>query len=172
MDAIGLLDEEEKQLILAPLFRDVMPGAGYHALASLAAYRQVVVLNLNWDGAMAQAARERGILRSTFDIKAGSVTWPSFGDASAPGLHDIHLHGMLGEVCRFGNLETLSFTDAEQELLVAHGLSGMLVCLGASLDGEKDLPALFEIAPEPTRCDALERSLVFPPRSRTGEWRR
>ena len=112
MDSIGLLDEEEKQLVLAPLFRDILPGAGYHALASLAAYRQVIVLNLNWDSAMAQAARQRGVLLSTFDIKSDPATWPSFDDAAAPGLHDIHLHGLLGDVCRFGTLETLSFSDA------------------------------------------------------------
>jgi hypothetical protein len=140
--AIALLEDEEKQEILAPLFHDVHPGLGYYALAGIAAYKPVVVLNLNWDRALAEAAARSGVLLSSFDIKSDPGTWPDVHDTT-PGLHDVHLHGMIGESCRFGTLETLEFSEAEAQLLVDHGLRHVFACLGASVSGENDLPALF-----------------------------
>lgn len=143
MNSISQLDEREKQAILSPLFRSVTPGAGYHALASLAAYRKVFVLNLNWDEAMADAGRAKGLLRGSFDLADDPASWPSLGDQSEPGLYDIHLHGRLGEECRFARLETLRFSDEERGLLM-QCLDGLMVSIGASLAGELDLPAVFK----------------------------
>lgn len=142
MRAVALLEEREKQEILAPLFEGITPAGGYHAVAAIAAYLPVVVLNLNWDNAMAQAAKAKGVLKASFDIMTEPTTWPNL-IRNEPGLVDIHLHGKIGEVCRFGTLETLMFETPAVEYLVAHGLEQTMACLGASLNGENDLPSLF-----------------------------
>lgn len=142
MTAVSLLEEREKQEILAPLFEGITPAGGYHAIASIAAYVPVVVLNLNWDDALAQAAAAKGVLIASFDITASSTSWPDPASREH-GVVDIHLHGILGEQCRFGTLETLTFEAEAAEYLVTHGLDQTMVCLGASLNSENDLPAVF-----------------------------
>lgn len=141
MTAISTLHETEKQEILAPLFQDISPAGGYRALASLAAYVPVVVLNLNWDDAMAQAATANGVLRASFDIADDSASWPAL--SASHGLYDIHLHGKLGSSCRYGTLETLTLPEGAEEYLVENGLAHVVVCIGASLNDEKDLPGVF-----------------------------
>lgn len=142
MRAVGLLEEREKQEILAPLFEGVTPAGGYHAIAAIAFYIPVVVLNLNWDDAMAQAAEAKRVLRASFDIVTDPPTWPNL-TTQEPGLVDIHLHGTIGDACRFGTLETLTFEPPATEYIIAHGLDQTMACLGASLNGENDLPSLF-----------------------------
>ena len=142
MRAVGLLEEREKQEILAPLFEGITPAGGYHAIAALASYISVVVLNLNWDDAMAKAAQAKGVLKVSFDIRTDPATWPDLS-RQEPGLTDIHLHGKIGDVCRFGTLETLTFESPEADYIAAHGLNQTMACLGASLNGENDLPSLF-----------------------------
>jgi len=144
MRMIQTLPESEKQDILAPLFSGVRPGPGYLALAALAKHRRIIVLNLNWDDALAQACHRTGTCIKPFDITSEPDTWPpSFTASPDPCLYDVHLHGILGTECRYGTLETLSFRAEAQAYLVENGLQNTTVCIGASLNNENDLPELF-----------------------------
>lgn len=158
MRAIHLLPEQERQDTLAPLFSCVAPGPGYLALAALAKHRPILILNLNWDNALAQACRRVGVPSHSFDIKADSATWPSgFTDSSGAGLIDVHIHGMLGEECRFGTLETLTFTAQQEAYLVDNGLRYTTACIGAEIIRENDLPQLFKsrlLSEDPTRTSS------------------
>lgn len=155
MRMIQTLPEHEKQDILEPLFSDMRPGPGYLALASLAKHHRVLVLNLNWDNALAEACRRTGTSLNQFDTASDPATWPAgFNESPHPCLYDIHLHGMLGVECRYGTLETLSFGTEAQTYLVENGLQNTTACIGASLNNENDLPQLFRArlsAGDPTR---------------------
>jgi hypothetical protein len=140
-DAIHQLPELEKQDILQPLFAGVTTNAGYMAIASLAASRPVLVINLNWDLALQTAAIRVGVPITLVDMETDAVgTWPSHGTA---GIIDVHVHGIVGHSCRYGRLETLRFTEAEEKWLIEQGLDHILICIGASLTYETDLTDLF-----------------------------
>lgn len=142
MRAIQTIPEHERQDCLRPLFADAVPSSGYLALATLAQYRRVIVLNLNWDDMFIQACHRVGAAVAAFDIASDPGTWVS-ATQSETGVVDIHLHGIVGEECRFGTLETLSFPSEAERFLVENGLRQTTVCLGASINGENDLPGLF-----------------------------
>lgn len=145
MRMIQTLPEHEKQDILAPLFSDVRPGPGYLSLAALAKHRRIIVLNLNWDDALAQACSRQAVVCRQFDIASPPGTWPPDIDASPdPCLYDVHIHGILGVECRYGTLETLLFAREAENYLVKNGLQNTMVCIGAYLNNENDLPQLFQ----------------------------
>ncbi|MFB8282779.1 hypothetical protein [Nocardia colli] len=142
MRAIQTIPEHERQDCLRPLFANTMPSPGYMALATLALHRRVIVLNLNWDNLVSQACHRVGAGVATFDIASDPGSWVSASQSNT-GVVDIHLHGLIGEDCRFGTLETLSFSPQAERFLVDNGLQQTTACLGASINGENDLPSLF-----------------------------
>jgi hypothetical protein len=138
------LPKAEKQDILAPLFAGVRPNVGYRALAALAMHKPVIVLNLNWDGALSDAAAMVGTKEHCRDIQdIDPLAPPVLG---ATGLLNLHLHGILGGDCRFGTLETLTFPEPLSSYLVDQCLRQMVVIVGASLRAETDLPGVFASA--------------------------
>lgn len=140
-DVIDLLPEAEKQDILLPLFSRTTYNVGYLSLAALATRRSVFVINLNWDTALNNACRRLGVETEMFDLGISPSKWPRIDPT--PRLYDIHVHGIIGESCRFGRLETLTFTDAQDRWLRANCLSGTTVITGASLTNETDFSVLF-----------------------------
>jgi hypothetical protein len=141
-DALHQMPEQEKQDILLPLFEKVGVNPGYMAIAALATVKPVVAINLNWDLALENACRRARAAVTVVDIVDGPRTsWPS---PDGKGLLDLHVHGVIGNSCRFGRLETLTFTEDQQEWLRSHGLDNTLVVLGASLTFETDLTKLFQ----------------------------
>ena len=95
------------------MFEGCSPNIGYYCLAALARERRVIVLNLNWDNMVAQAAIAIGVECDSFDIQEiDDVEGPK----SSPGLTVIHLHGPLAEP-RFRLLDTAAFSiEQRQEL--------------------------------------------------------
>lgn len=139
-DAIHSLPEHEKQDILRPLFRAVKPSQGYFALAALGRYRLITVINLNWDLALARACDLSGIPHEVRDInRLPRGNWQPFEH----GVVDLHVHGVIGEECRYGRLETLTFSKTETTWLLQHGLAYTTVILGASLSNETDMAMAF-----------------------------
>ena len=138
------LPEREKQDILEPLFASVRPNVGYRALAALATHKPVIVLNLNWDHALRDAAAIVGVTEQRLDIQdVDPLAPPRLGGT---GLLQLHLHGLLGRQCRFGTLETLTFTEGQSSFLIDQCLLQTVVIIGASLRGETDLPRIFTTA--------------------------
>jgi hypothetical protein len=138
--AIHVMPEQEKQDILRPLFAEVTYGPGYLAISALGRYRTVLTLNLNWDKALANACRRIGVELVSFDFNEPIDSWPSF---SGPGVYDVHVHGIIGDQCRYGHLETLNFTTQQETWLIERGLVNTTVILGASLANETDFTQLF-----------------------------
>jgi hypothetical protein len=138
--ALHTMPEIEKQDILLPLFENIDFGPGYAALAGLARSCRVLVLNLNWDTALAQACERANVVYSVRDINDLVDDPPAM---SAAGLLDIHVHGVLGEQCRYGVLETLSFTAAQRAWLLENGLANTTVIIGATMTYETDFSQLF-----------------------------
>jgi hypothetical protein len=139
-DALHTMPEQEKQDILAPLFADVKPGPGYSALAALARHRSLLVINLNWDMALALACERSGVQCDMRDIRDLLKDPPS---ASDTGVIDVHVHGIIGRECRYGRLETLVFSDQEAMWMLEHGLANTSVIIGAALAFETDFTELF-----------------------------
>ncbi|WUJ69947.1 hypothetical protein OG809_33220 [Kribbella soli] len=140
-DALHVMPEHEKQDILRPLFARVRPARGYLALAALAKHRLVTVLNLNWDDALTQACEQAHARCEVRDIRQLEPDWP--GDMNS-GLINLHVHGMVGDECRYGRIETLSFTAPETEWLLTHGLAYTTVIIGASMEDETDFTGVFD----------------------------
>jgi hypothetical protein len=139
-DAIHSLPEYEKQDILRPLFLSVRPSQGYFALAALGRHWLVTVINLNWDLALASACKASGVPHEVRDInRLPKNSWQPFDH----GVIDLHVHGIIGEECRYGRLETLKFSKAETTWLQQRGLAYTTVILGASLHGETDMAMTF-----------------------------
>jgi hypothetical protein len=123
----------------------------------LAQYRRVFVMNLNWDDAITQACDAVGTMCVDFDIADSQSDWPDRWDHDGPGLFNAHIHGRLGESCRYGRLETLTFNAGESEHLLRCGLANTMACIGASVTAETDLARLFEqraLRENPIRPDA------------------
>ena len=67
----------DRRAALNPLFRDIVPGIGYRALAALGRTRRVNVLNLNWDPLVVEACARLGVPCDAYDIR-------NFRDTSQP----------------------------------------------------------------------------------------
>lgn len=155
--AIHTMPESEKQDVLRPLFADVSLGPGYLALAALGRHWKVLAVNLNWDKALANACRQIGVNHTSFDLNKSIDEWPSI---DGPGVYDVHVHGIIGHECRYGHLETLSFTPDQERWLMQHGLANTTAILGVSLVDETDFSQLF-----------MHRSrLVDPVRPPSSQW--
>lgn len=152
---LHLIPEPEKQEVLQPLFERVTPYIGYRCLAALARHRKVQVLNLNWDSAVEQACEELGVRYVSFDLndRAGRKEIKKLPKHS--GLAVAHVHGRLGEECRFETLKTLKF-DAEQARFIAgQFLANTLVVVGASIVHDTDV---LELLTRPARAGGLSRN--------------
>jgi hypothetical protein len=143
-DVLHRLPEAEKQDILSPLFATVRPASGYMALAALARHRPLTVLNLNWDTALIQACQRLGVPYKFCDVKELTELASEAFIAFEAGLVDIHMHGIIGQECRYGRLETLVFDDDQASWLLAHGFAYTTVIIGASLVDETDFTILFD----------------------------
>ena len=166
---------------IRPLFTDTSPNIGYYCLAALARERRVVVLNLNWDDMVVQAASALGVECASHDIVGISNDDVSRFAESHSGLTVIHLHGLL-EAPRFGRTETAAFTNEQIELVEHICHQGTLVCVGASLLGEVDANSLlqalghaqcdgyyFSLGPE-NSSDTLVRAVQFAPLFANKHW--
>lgn len=139
-DALHTIPEHEKQDLLQPLFSDVRPARGYLAIAALARHRLVTVINLNWDAALTLACEQVGVRYEVRELRQLTRNRPPPFET---GLVNIHVHGMIGVECRYGRLETLTFSKAETAWLVEHGLANTTVIIGASLQAETDMTMVF-----------------------------
>jgi hypothetical protein len=137
------LPEQDKQDILAPLFGNVVPHIGYRCLAALGRHRRVHVLNLNWDRALTDACDDLDVRHVVFDLCNPRARRLLNGFDDGPGVVIAHVHGKVGEQCRFEALRTLKFGEAETRFLKKHFLSNTLVIAGASVVRDTDLHALF-----------------------------
>lgn len=135
------ISERDKQDVLAPLFQDVSPYIGYRCMAALGRHRRVNVLNLNWDTALEQACRELGVRHLAFDLNDARAR-KAIGDLDGPGLAIAHIHGKIGQECRFEALRTLRFSDGETRFLRKHFLGHTMIVAGASVVHDTDLQAL------------------------------
>ena len=120
------------------MFEDCSPNIGHYCLAALARSRRVVVLNLNWDDMVAQAASALEVECDHFDIQEVGVEGPK----SSPGLTVIHLHGSLSTTPRFRLLDTAAFSAEQIEVVKGICCDKTLVCVGASLLEELDANTL------------------------------
>jgi hypothetical protein len=138
--ALHTMPEVEIQDILAPLFGNVGFGPGYASLAALARRCRVLVINLNWDTAMRQACERANVDHAVRDIENLLEDPPALGPT---GLLDLHVHGIIGDECRYGILETLSFSETQREWLLRNGLANTTIIIGAGMTYETDFNQLF-----------------------------
>lgn len=139
--ALHVIPEPEKQDILAPLFADVRPARGYLAMAALARHRLITVINLNWDDALTMACEQVGVPHATTDINR--LTAKKQLPSLETGIINVHVHGIIGQECRYGVLETLTFSQIQTSWLLQNGLANTTVVIGASLHDETDFTVLF-----------------------------
>ena len=147
------VNQAEIQARLNPLFDDTSPYIGYLSLAALGRRRRVHVLNLNWDPMIERACRLLGIPCLSFDLKRP----PSEDEISRAlpidsGVLVAHVHGKLGEECRYDYLTTLKLDAIEKAFVRRYFSPYPRVFVGVSLLGDSDLVDLLwnEEAPAPT----------------------
>ncbi len=138
-DFLQHIKEPERQRLLAPLFQGITPHLGYRSLAALARHRRVHVLNLNWDTLVEDACAQAGVQHVGFDLRE-RARWNSL-DSLPPssGLACVHVHGVLGDSCRYSVLETGHFKDDENSFIEREFWDHLTLVVGASLQGDLDL---------------------------------
>jgi hypothetical protein len=142
-DVLHHFSQTQVQLQLAPLFAHANPYIGYLSLAALGRHRRVHVLNLNWDPMLKRACDELGVASVSFDLRSPpSIEEVAKQLADDSGLLIAHVHGRLGEECRYEQLSTLKFDTAEKDLIAAQFFAHPRVFIGASLLGDSDLKEL------------------------------
>ena len=147
------VDQAQIQTRLAPLFEGASPYIGYLSLAALGRRRRVHVLNLNWDPMIERACRLLGVPCLAFDLKRS----PSQEEIQRAlpedgGVLVAHVHGRLGEECRYDYLTTLKLDATEKAFVRRYFSPHPRVFAGVSLLGDSDLVDLLwnEDAPAPT----------------------
>ena len=131
---------------LRPLFADMSPNVGYHCLVGLARKRSVYVLNLNFDAAVEEAAKNIGVGCRSVDVRSTADLAQALTDSGTDVLVvDVHLHGTV-EDARFTREQKAETRDSERDLVHQALEGGTLVVLGTSLREAEDLAALLKDA--------------------------
>jgi len=141
------LANRERNRIIRPLFSDTTPYVGYRCLAAMADARPIIVVNLNWDDCVKQAAEKVSVPFQRFDLKdvARGSTLIEQARKSGRGIVCAHVHGYLvakGERAsihgiRFSRPDTDSFEPPEVALL-EELLAHPTIVAGTSLVGSND----------------------------------
>jgi hypothetical protein len=175
------LTPRERDRLIRPLFKEVIPYVGYRCLVAMAKARPVFVVDLNWDNCVGLAAEKADIPFSRFDLKNPAKGRALISEVRERG-HGIvcaHVHGYLdaSEVyrkdaeededakhgIRFSRPDTSSF-DAREMQLLEELLAPPTIVVGTSLIGSPDahqmLQALLPSGNEEKKATALKKSHV------------
>lgn len=144
-DFLHQISDSEQQLILEPLFKEASPSIGYRSLAALGRTKRVHVLNLNWDKMVEIACDKTGVPYHCFDLKKKHEWVLPGGFPPNHGVICVHVHGVLGDSCRYATLDTLSFEPEEIDLLEELFLKFPLLMTGTSLVGDMDFEDLWRV---------------------------
>lgn len=129
---------------LRPLFRDVTPDVGYRLLASLARWRRVNVVTLNWDTAAEQACDAAGVPYASFDpLRDGSLADHVAALPDDRGVLIVHAHGRIDDDARYATLDTLPNRPEILEAVMPLLLHDTIIC-GASLQGDLDVAEVLQ----------------------------
>lgn len=171
------LAPSERESLMRPLFEQVEPYIGYRCLAAMARSRPVLVVNLNWDNCVQQAADRVGVLAHPFDLSDLERGREAINRviADGKGIACAHVHGFLdnpdeeyGIRFRFSHTDTRALERDQLELLEGC-LSYTTIIAGTSLTGPGDVHELVK-ALLPADRDRAKPVWVFergPHRSRS-----
>ena len=143
------LSPQETKQQLTPLFEGASPNLGYYCLASLGRRCRTLVLNLNWDDMVEQAADALGIAYLSYDIadEPADIV-PAWDDLDA-GLLVLHVHGKLDGSVRYTRNQTPHISREQQSLIDRVLVADRLISVGASLRYDYDVNAMLRNAETP-----------------------
>ena len=136
----------DRDMLIRPLFKEVVPYAGYRCLVALARARPVFVVNLNWDNCLKAAGGILNVPVDSFDLRETQEIEQAMAKArrAGKGVVCAHVHGRLADKkgeshIRFDRPNTHAFQPLEKELLRKKFFSNFTIAIGTSLVGPRDV---------------------------------